>query len=99
MCPLWYIVNNDEHDYTQKSLGTYPPLFTMLDGGDQNAAYNLAKMVGYMSAKLAITKELGNIATTNPEITGITDFNITPWNPSSGWSGTTGYNNDNRQPV
>ncbi|MCX6693622.1 MAG: glycosyl hydrolase [Methanomicrobiales archaeon] len=91
--PLWYIVNNDEHDYTQKSLGTYPPLFTMLDGGDQNAAYNLAKMVRYMSAKLAITKELGNIATTNPEITGITDFNVTSWNPGPGWNGTEWYSN------
>lgn len=97
--PLWYLVNNDEQDYTQKSLGTYPPLFTMLDGGDQNAAYNLAKMVRYMSAKLAITKELGNIATTNPEITGITDYNITPWNPSSGWSGTAWYNNYYNNPY
>ncbi len=97
--PLWYIVNNDEQDYTAKSLGTYPPLFTMLDGGDQNAAYNLAKMVRYMSAKLAILKVLGDIATTNPEITGITEYNVTPWNPGPGWKGTPWYNNYYNSPY
>jgi len=44
----------------------------MIDGGDQDAAYNLAKKVRYMSAKLAIEKGLSDIASTNPEITGIT---------------------------
>jgi uncharacterized repeat protein (TIGR01451 family) len=89
--PLWYIVNNDEQDYTKKSLGTYPPLFTMLNGGDQDAAYNLAKKLRYISAKLAILKGLKDVATTNPEITGITEFNDTPWNPGPGWNGTEWY--------
>ena len=89
--PLWYIVNNDEEGYTWKNLGTNPPLNTELDGGDQNAAYNLAKKVRFMSAKLAVLKGLGDIATTNPEITGITEYNITPWNPGDGWKGTEWY--------
>lgn len=89
--PLWHIVNNDEEGYTKKSLGADPPLFTMIDGGDQDAAYNLAKKVRYMSAKLAIEKGLSDVASTNPEITGITEFNVTPWNPSNKWNGTEWY--------
>ncbi|MCQ8893624.1 MAG: glycosyl hydrolase [Methanolinea sp.] len=97
--PLWHIVNNDEEGYTKKALGTDPPLFTMINGGDQDAAYNLAKKVRYMAAKLAIEKELGNIAATNPEITGISEFNVTPWNPSEKWNGTEWYNTSYKYPY
>ena len=97
--PLWYIVNNDEEGYTKKGLGADPPLFTMIDGGDQDAAYNLAKKVRYMSAKLAIEKALGSIAAANPEITGITEFNVTPWNPSDAWKGTEWYNTSFNSPY
>jgi len=97
--PLWHIVNNDEEGYTKKSLGSDPPLFTMIDGGDQDAAYNLAKKVRYMSAKLAIEKGLGSVAATNPEITGITEFNVTPWNPSDKWKGTEWYNTSYKNPY
>ncbi|OPX74597.1 MAG: Glycosyl hydrolase family 81 [Methanoregulaceae archaeon PtaB.Bin152] len=97
--PLWHIVNNDEEGYTKKSLGVDPPLFTAIDGGDQNAAYNLAKMVRYMSAKLAIERGLSSVASANPEVTGITEFNVTPWNPSEKWNGTEWYNTSYRNPY
>ena len=97
--PLGHTAKNEGGGYTKRAPAATPPLFTMIDGGDQDAAYNLAKKVRYMSAKLAIEKGLSDVASTNPEITGITEFNVTPWNPSGKWNGTEWYAKYFRSPY
>lgn len=89
---LWHIINCDQSDYTQKNAGAYPPFWTYIDGGQQDANYNMAKEIRYVSGKLAVTKELSRVANQSRVITGETAWDYEHWALSNAsWNGTDYY--------
>ncbi len=89
---LWHIINCDQSDYTQKNSGSYPPFWTYINGGDQDANYNMAKKVRYIAGKLALTRGLSNVTNTTPVITGETAWDFEHWALSeAAWNGTDYY--------